>query len=294
MKITLLGSLGNINREYIPRLVAAGHDLTVITSSEKRVPDIEKLGCKAAVGSMRDVDFLTQTFTGSDLVYLMISGNPAQATDIYTMAEQQAAVFKTALIKSGVKNVVNLSSIGAQTVDAGALYAYHFIEDALNSLLEVNVALIRPVGFYTNLFADLPTLKTQQTIYSALPADILRAFVAPSDIADVIFEKITAMPTGHTMQYVVSDWFTTAEWLENLSKNGISATLQLITPEQVRENYRSFGMSDRQAELYTQMTLKQLTPDALYDEIKASDYHLGKIKGTDFAKVFAAVLKGQE
>jgi hypothetical protein len=33
MKITVLGSLGNINRYYLPRLIADGHDVTVITSS---------------------------------------------------------------------------------------------------------------------------------------------------------------------------------------------------------------------------------------------------------------------
>ncbi|MDF2721594.1 MAG: nucleoside-diphosphate sugar epimerase [Paenibacillus sp.] len=29
MKIKVLGSLGNINRYYLPRLIADGHDVTV-------------------------------------------------------------------------------------------------------------------------------------------------------------------------------------------------------------------------------------------------------------------------
>ncbi|MCG0658927.1 hypothetical protein IMAU70004_01571 [Lactiplantibacillus plantarum] len=36
MKIAMLGSLGNINRIVVPKLVQAGHDVTVISTSPKR------------------------------------------------------------------------------------------------------------------------------------------------------------------------------------------------------------------------------------------------------------------
>ena len=36
MKIAMLGSLGNINRIVVPKLVQAGHDVTVISISPKR------------------------------------------------------------------------------------------------------------------------------------------------------------------------------------------------------------------------------------------------------------------
>lgn len=50
MKITVLGSLGNINRHYLPKLIAGGHDVTVITISRERVAEIEAIGAKAALG----------------------------------------------------------------------------------------------------------------------------------------------------------------------------------------------------------------------------------------------------
>ncbi len=41
MKIAMLGSLGNINRIVVPKLVQAGHDVTVISTSPKRQASIE-------------------------------------------------------------------------------------------------------------------------------------------------------------------------------------------------------------------------------------------------------------
>lgn len=71
MKIVLTGSLGNIGKPLATELVQKGHAVKVISSSAGRIKDIEALGATAAVGSMFDADFLTTTFTGADIVFLM-------------------------------------------------------------------------------------------------------------------------------------------------------------------------------------------------------------------------------
>lgn len=112
MKITVLGSLGNINRNYLPSLIADGHDVTVITSSKDRIADIKALGAEPAVGSNLDVEFLAQAFAGSDVVYLMISGiNYASGTDMWQTAIDLSENYKAAVLKSGVKT----SSTSAQS-----------------------------------------------------------------------------------------------------------------------------------------------------------------------------------
>ncbi|MDP4106393.1 MAG: NAD(P)H-binding protein [Bacillota bacterium] len=292
MKITILGSLGNINQHYLPKLIADGHDVTIITSSQDRVADIEALGAKAAVGSNRDVDFLTQTFKGSDIVYLMISGiNPMSGADMWQTAIELSENYHTAIQNSGVKNVVNLSSIGADDPNAGILYCYHFSEDALNSLDGVNVAHIRPVGFYSNLFADMQSLKAQQMIFSAASADTTRGWVDPSDIADVAYELISHTPAGKTVKFVVSSWATGKDWIEALAENGIDARYQQIPVEALAENMKKIGFSEDTANRFAQMNRAGQEPDKFYASLRATDYHLGKVKLTDFAKVFAEVYK---
>lgn len=239
MKITVLGSLGNINRNYLPSLIADGHDVTVFTSSKDRIADIEALGAKPAVGSNLDVEFLAQAFAGSDVVYLMISGiNYASGTDMWQTAIDLAENYKAAVLKSGVKNVVNLSSVGADNANAGILYSYHFAEDALNSLESVNVVHIRPVGFYSNLFADMQSLKTQQTIFSPISVDIPQGWVSPVDIANVVYAMISHTPAGKSAKFIVSDWATGNDWLNALAEKGIEAKYQQIPVETLAENMK--------------------------------------------------------
>ncbi|AFM41452.1 putative nucleoside-diphosphate sugar epimerase [Desulfosporosinus acidiphilus SJ4] len=292
MKITVLGSLGNINRNYLPRLIADGHDVTVITSSQDRIAAIHALGAEAAVGSNRDVDFLTTTFQGSDVVYLMISGiNPMSGADMWQAAIELSENYKTAVQSSGVKNVVNLSSIGADNPNAGILYCYHFGEDALNSLDGVNVVHIRPVGFFNNLFADMQSLKTQQTIFSQVSADIMRGWVSPVDIADVVYALISNTPAGKSVKFVVSDWGTGNDWLKALAENGIEAKYQKIPAEAIATNMRKIGFHEDTANRFVQMNRAGENADEFYASLRATDYHLGKVKLGDFAKVFAETYK---
>ena len=69
MKFVITGSLGNISKPIASALVKAGNDVTVITSNQDRVKDIQALGAKAAVGSVEDAAFLTSAFSGADAVY---------------------------------------------------------------------------------------------------------------------------------------------------------------------------------------------------------------------------------
>src|SRR5690606_3482190 len=75
MKIILTGSLGNIGKLLASDLVSKGHNVTIISNNADKQTDIEKIGAKAAIGTIDDVDFLTSTFTGADAVYLMIPPN---------------------------------------------------------------------------------------------------------------------------------------------------------------------------------------------------------------------------
>ncbi|GAC1481122.1 MAG: hypothetical protein NVS2B14_20890 [Chamaesiphon sp.] len=72
MKITVTGSLGHISKPLTQELVQKGHVVTVISSKSERQKDIESLGATAAIGSIEDVNFLTNTFKDADAVYCML------------------------------------------------------------------------------------------------------------------------------------------------------------------------------------------------------------------------------
>lgn len=159
MKYTLLGSLGHISSIVAPALVRAGNTVTVISSNEKRADQIRQIGAIPAIGDMQDAEFLTKQFTGADAVYLMLSSIGGPTGSVFESTNAQGAIFAKAVQQAGVTNVVDLSSMGADNPDAGVVYAYHLIEDQLRALPNVNVAFVRPVGFYSNLYSNMDSIK---------------------------------------------------------------------------------------------------------------------------------------
>lgn len=112
MKYVITGSLGNISLPVTQRLIKAGNQVTVISSNTSKVKAIEDLGATAAIGSVHDEAFLSQSFAGADVVYLMIPNN--HSAENYAQFQREVAdEYVVALKSAGVSNVVLLSSIGA-------------------------------------------------------------------------------------------------------------------------------------------------------------------------------------
>jgi uncharacterized protein YbjT (DUF2867 family) len=128
MKIVITGSLGNVAKPLTQQLVAEGHDITVISSNENRKQDIESLGATPAIGSITDVDFLTQTFQGADAVFVM---TPSHQRNPYCgKYHQRRKNYAEALKNTHVKRAVMLSSVGAASpVENGPIKGLHHIEN---------------------------------------------------------------------------------------------------------------------------------------------------------------------
>src|ERR1700748_3445051 len=112
MQYTLIGSLGNITKPLASTLIAAGHGVTIVSSSKEKAAAITTLCATAAIGTIEDISFLTKVFTRKDAVYTMIPPIPNPTNwneEIRGIGKNFAAAIKA----SGVKKVVNLSSIGA-------------------------------------------------------------------------------------------------------------------------------------------------------------------------------------
>lgn len=134
MKIIITGSLGNVAKPLAQQLIAEGHHITVISSSETRRNDIESLGAKAAIGSITDVDFLVATFDGADAVFAMTPPIMGE-TNIIENTISTGKNYAEAITKTQVKRVVMLSSVGADSpVENGPIAGLHHIENIYNGL----------------------------------------------------------------------------------------------------------------------------------------------------------------
>jgi len=152
MKITITGSLGNISKPLAEILVKNGHEITIISNDTKKIKDIEALCAKAAIGSVADIGFLTSTFRGAHAIYTMVPPNWTVSNYLQYIAETGKNYLK-AIEGSGVKRVVNLSSIGAHlSKGTGPIAGLHAVEQTLNTLDGIAIKHLRPGLFFTNFF----------------------------------------------------------------------------------------------------------------------------------------------
>ncbi|HXB32156.1 MAG TPA: NAD(P)H-binding protein, partial [Puia sp.] len=159
MKITLTGSLGNISRPLAQILVKAGHQVTVVSSKKEKTAEIQAMGANAAIGSVADVAFLTIAFSGADAVYTMVPPNFA-ATNWRGYISGVGNNYAKAIKASGVKKIVNLSSIGAHLPEGtGPIKGLYDVEHTLDALDGVAVKHLRAGFFYNNFYANVNMIK---------------------------------------------------------------------------------------------------------------------------------------
>ena len=293
MKIILTGSLGHISKPLTELLAQKGHTITVVSSKPEKQKEIEVLGAKAAIGTVEDVKFLTETFTGADAVYTMLPPPHFNDPNFEIMAHTRTLAnnYAQAIQQSGVKRVVHLSSIGAHLDKGTGLILFHKqVEDILNKLSDVNITFIRPVGFYYNLFVFVGGIKASGVISSNYGAEDVIPWVSPLDIAAAISEEIVAPLNGKKVLYVASEELTCNEVASILGAAIGKPDLQwlLISDQELLGRYESFGMNKAIAAGLVEMQ-SNMHNGPFYDDYYKHKPTLGKVKLTEFAKEFAAV-----
>lgn len=294
MKIILTGSLGHISKPTASQLVKLGHEVTVISHSAKRAAEIEALGATPAIGSITDEAFLTATFQGADAVYLMITA--ASAGDIFEAGRRQAQIYAAAVKAAGVKQVVNLSSVGANLgPEVGALHIYHIIEGALTTELpDVNLTFVRPTGMFYNLFGSLTSIRQDHAIYTNNSLTKASSWVAPADIAPVIVKALTAPAAGNTVQYVASDEKTYPEVARLLGAAIGMPDLKAVqlSDDEMQQRLSAVNPNAQFVEQFVKMTAYERDQD-FYADYRQHQPVLGPTKLTDFAATFAQVYQQQ-
>lgn len=296
MKLVITGSLGNISKPLTIDMVAKGHQVTVISSNPERQSAIAALGATAAIGSMEDADFLAATFKGADVVYAMEAMGAHRFhdhdLDLVEAIAEIGRSYKQAIERSGVKKVIHLSSIGAHTDKGNGILAFHHkVEQILNELpADVAIKFMRPVGFYYNMLAFIPVIKSQGAIIANYGGDLKEPWVSPLDIAAVIAEEIESPFAGRKVRYIASD---------ELSPNEVAALLGAaigkpdlqwvaIPDEQMLGAMVATGMNPKIAKGVVEMNAGR-RGGVLYQDYDMHKPTLGKIKVADYAKEFAAI-----
>lgn len=293
MKYVITGSLGNIGKPLTEKLLAAGNDVTVITSSASRLGEIQALGAKAAVGSVTDTNFLASTYKGADAVYTMVPPFFGAVDWKKYIASTGEGVAK-AVAESGVKKVVNLSSIGAHMPEGcGPVSGLYYGEKALNDLQGVDVVHLRAGFFFSNFYGNIGMIRHMGIIGGNYGEGTKMILAHTNDIAAVAAEHLLNPSfSGKRYIYVVSDEVPTDQvalelgaaigkndlkWVNFTDEQTKGALLQAGLPEDVAANYAEMG--------------KAIRTGTMAEDYNKTKHDLQKTRISDFAQEFAAAYK---
>jgi len=304
MKIIVTGSLGNISQPLTATLIAQGHQVTVISSDSKKQTAIEALGAAAAIGSIADVNFLTNTFKSADAVYAMIPLS-FTAPDLGAYMHRMAQNYAEALKEAGVKRIVVMSGWAADLVKGENVE--HLFDD-----LDASITIMRPGSFYTNFYQSMDLIKGKGFIgkfltlrYSGLWALLTGktgllmgnyggndriVFVSPKDIADAVAEELLLLPKGKIIRYVGSEEMTCNEAAKIIGNAVGKPWLKwvLLSDKEMLQGLKIAKVPEKLAETLVEMQ------GAMHSGRTLENFHrnkpkMGKVKLVDFVKEFATV-----
>ena len=294
MKYVITGSAGNISRPLSERLLAAGHQVTVIGRHQEHLEPLTSKGATAAIGELEDTEFLNRAFAGADAAYTMFP--PQLAAMDLGAYKAQAAKYAAAIQANGIRYVVNLSSIGAHMPEGcGPVSGLHYAEEELNKLQDVNVLHLRPGFFYINFFGNLSMVRNMHIIGNNSGDATARIVLShPEDIAETAAKALLDLSfRGHTVRYLASDERTQGEVAQVLGAAIGQPQLPWVafTDEQSFDGMTQAGMPVEMVKKYVEMGAAMRTGKMWEEYLQHRPENFGTIKLEDFAKDFAAAYK---
>jgi uncharacterized protein YbjT (DUF2867 family) len=265
MFYVITGSLGHIGKPLATRLSQEGHAVTVISSNAARKQEIEAIGATAAIGTVEDTGFLTETFRGADAVFTMVPPNYG-GSDWKAWIAGIGKNYVAAITSAGVKQVVNLSSIGAHMIEhCGPVSGLSQVELAMDAMAGVNVRHLRAGYFYTNFLNAIGQIKHRGIITGNYMADLKMVLVHPADIADIAAKALADESyLGRGFSYIASDEKTPSEivsmigkaidkpqlrWVERTDTEEFDELVYIGLPEETARNYTEMGAAMRSGEM---------------------------------------------
>jgi uncharacterized protein YbjT (DUF2867 family) len=290
MKYAITGAAGHISKPLVQELLDHGHEVTVVGRNKKHLEELVRSGAHLAIGSVEDVEFVKKSFMGVDAVYTMCPPN-INTNDLAGYCKMIGKNYKESIEINNIRYVVNLSSVGAHLEKgAGHIAGMNRVEQVLNDLSDVNIIHLRPVFFYTNLFAQLGLIKNMGTMGGNFSLKKF-ALVDPTEVAAIAAQHLQKLDfSGHSIQYVVSDETSTDRIAtilgDAIGKPGLKWAK--FTDEQTFEGFIHAGIPKETANEFVQ-GFRAMHEGKIFEDYWKHPHQMQKTKLRDFAKTFAAV-----
>lgn len=254
----VLGASGHTGHVVANNLLARGQKVRVVGRNSAHLQPLASKGAELFIADASDAGALAKAFQQVDSAYVMIPPN-LTSKDPIGYAERVSEAIAAAVQKSGVKNVVALSSVGAElSKGSGPVVGLHHLEQKLNQIGSANVLFLRAAYFMENTIPQAAAIRQMGTAAGPLRPDLKIPMIATRDIGNAAAD-VLLHPTIRGKQ------IRELQGQRDLNYTEVTATIGKavgkpdlkyahLTGDQFRGALVQMGMSEQVATLLAEMT----------------------------------------
>ena len=178
----VLGASGNTGHVVSKNLLARGQKVRVVGRNAAHLQPLAAEGAEIFIGDATDASALTKAFYQADAAYVMIPPNPT-SNDVRAYQDRVSDAIVAAVRNAGVRNVVSLSSFGAERPSlTGPVVGVHNLEQKLNQIDGANVLHLRAGYFMENTLPQAGAIRMLGTAVGPVSANLKLPMIATCDI----------------------------------------------------------------------------------------------------------------
>lgn len=287
----ITGASGHTGKRIALNLLKENQPVTAVSRNISHIQDLIDLGATPAIGDLQDVSFMTGLLSNAKAAYLLIPPNFA-STDFRKYQFDTADALSSAVEKSGIKNVVILSSVGAHLdKNSGVILGLHYFEQKLKLINSLNTLAIRAGFFMQNFFGNINIIK-HMNIHGGFPVngDIQFGMIHTNDIGDYATKKLLALDfSGFNTQNLIGQRALSFQEVTKVLGNAIGKPeLPWVTfsYEEAKNGMLGAGLTESMSDLYIEFS-KSINEGALIEDFKADASSTTSTAIEDFAFEFA-------
>lgn len=179
----VLGASGNTGHGVATKLLNSGKKVRVVGRKAAHLQPLAAQGAETFVADLTDAGTLAKAFQQADSAYVMIPPNPT-SNDPLGYSDRVSDAIANALQSAGTKNVVALSSIGAdKAAGTGPVVGLHNLEQKLNQIQGANVLYLRAGYFMENTLPQANAIRQMGSAATPVRPDLKLPMIATRDIA---------------------------------------------------------------------------------------------------------------
>jgi uncharacterized protein YbjT (DUF2867 family) len=253
----VLGASGNTGHIVAQNLLARQQKVRVVGRNAAHLQSHAAQGAEIFIGDVTDAAAVTKAFNHVDSAYVMIPPN-VTSNDPLGYAERVSDAIAAAVKNTGIKNVVSLSSVGAdKNKGTGPVVGLHNLEQKLNLIDSANVLHLRAGYFMENTMGQVGAIRMAGAVISPIRPDLKLSMIASRDIGAFAADALLrlAFRGKQTHELLGQRDLDYTEMAAIIGKAIGKPDLKYVNPpnDQIRAAMVQMGMSDQFVSLILEM-----------------------------------------